>query len=358
MLAVLLLGAPAAAAAPAHRTENVILVMVDGLRWQEVFGGAVEPLLNKEQGVTDVEAAKARFWRPTAAERRQTLMPFLWSTVAVQGQLFGNRARGSDASVTNGLKFSYPGYSETLCGFVDPRVDSNKKVPNPSVSVLEWLNGKPAYRGKVAAFGMWSALPFILNRDRSGLVIAAGVEPLRSGPVTPRIALLNELKRDTSTPWPDDTQDALVFHTALEYLRENRPRVLLVLLGETDEWAHDRSYGRYLDAAARADEFIGRLWGAAQSLPQYRGKTTLIVLPDHGRGDGVRWTDHGREVADAEFVWLGVLGPDTPALGERADVQPVYSKQVASTLAAFLGETYRPEAAGAGTPILDVLPRR
>jgi hypothetical protein len=213
-------------------------------------------------------------------------------------------------------------------------------------------------RAAAAVVLLLAVLPFILNRERSGLVIAAGVEPLLSGPVTPRIALLNELKRDTSTPWPDDTQDALVFHTALEYLRERRPRVLLVLLGETDEWAHERAYGRYLDAAARADEFIGRLWAAAQAIPQYRGKTTLIVLPDHGRGDGVRWTDHGREVVGAEFVWLGVLGPDTPALGERAEASPLYSKQVASTLAAFLGETYRPDAAGAGTPITDVLPRR
>ncbi|MGI8992391.1 MAG: hypothetical protein ACR2I2_22775, partial [Bryobacteraceae bacterium] len=41
--------------------------------------------------------------------------------------------------VTNGLNFSYPGYSETLCGFADPRIKSNDKVPNPNVTVLEWL---------------------------------------------------------------------------------------------------------------------------------------------------------------------------------------------------------------------------
>jgi len=35
---------------PALKTQNVILVMTDGLRWQEVFRGADEKLMNKEHG--------------------------------------------------------------------------------------------------------------------------------------------------------------------------------------------------------------------------------------------------------------------------------------------------------------------
>jgi hypothetical protein len=40
-----------------------------------------------------------------------------------------------------------------LCGFPDPRIDSNDKVPNPNVTLFEWLHQKPAFKGKVAAFG-------------------------------------------------------------------------------------------------------------------------------------------------------------------------------------------------------------
>ena len=47
--------------------------------------------------------------------------------------------------MTNGKNFSYPGYSEILCGFSDPRIDSNAKKPNPNVTMPEWLNGKPAF---------------------------------------------------------------------------------------------------------------------------------------------------------------------------------------------------------------------
>ena len=64
---------------------------------------------------------------------------------------------------------------------------------------------------------------------------------------------------------------------ALEYLKKNRPRVLYVMLGETDEWAHGRRYDLYLDAAWRNDRFIQRLWEAAQSLPEYAGRTALLI---------------------------------------------------------------------------------
>ena len=54
--------------------------------------------------------------------------------------------------LTSGLWFSYPGYNETLSGAADPRVDSNDKVPNPNVTVLEWLNGRPGFKARC---GVW-----------------------------------------------------------------------------------------------------------------------------------------------------------------------------------------------------------
>jgi hypothetical protein len=70
------------------------------------------------------------FWRDTAAARRAVLMPFLWGTVAREGQLWGNRARRSEVRVANGRNFSHPGYNEFLTGYVDPKIDSNDKNLN------------------------------------------------------------------------------------------------------------------------------------------------------------------------------------------------------------------------------------
>ena len=354
---------PAAPAqAPAiHQTENVVLVMIDGMRWQEVFHGADSKLLEtlgsdmpgdaKERA----DLARQRYARATEAERRQALMPFMWSVISSQGQLFGNRDLGSDSHVINGFNFSYPGYSETLTGLADPRVDSNDNVPNPNPTVFEWLNERPDFAGKVAAFGAWEVFNGIFRSQKCGFVVNAGYDPLTAIPATPRLDLLNTLKRETVRIWADEPFDPVPFHTAMEYVEAKKPRVLFVGLGETDDWAHAGSYAEYLNAAHLADEYLRQIWELMQSMPEYRGKTTLIVLPDHGRGMGVKWTDHGQKVPASMQTWMAFLGPDTPPLGERKQALPVTESQIAATLAALLGQDYRATFPKAGVPIGDVM---
>jgi hypothetical protein len=352
----------AAAQAPAaHKTQNVIVVMMDGMRWQEVFHGADAELL-KVPGPDSLGDAKERaagaqklYGRDSATGRREALMPFVWSVMAAQGQVFGNRDLGSDAHVTNGINFSYPGYSETLTGIVDPRVDSNDNIPNRNVTVFEWLNAKPEFAGKVAAFGAWEVFNGIFNRERCGFVVNAGYDPLTAIPVTPEIALLNSLKAETVRFWLDEPFDPLPFHTAVEYLKAAKPHLLFIGLGETDDWAHAGSYPEYLNAAHLGDSYLKQLWDLVQSMPEYRGTTTLIILPDHGRGAGAKWTSHGKEIPESMQTWMAFLGPDTPALGERQHTGPVTESQVAATVAALLGQDYRSAVPKAGAPIADVL---
>ncbi len=345
-----------AAAQPPPKTQNVIFVMTDGLRWQEVFQGADAALLTKENGA-DPEKFKPLYWRDTAAARREILMPFLWQVIAKNGQIFGNRALGSDAAVTNGKNFSYPGYNETLTGFPDPRIDSNDNIPNPNVTVLEWLNRKSKFRGKVAAFGAWEVISSIVNGKRGGFVSNAGYDPLTAPPVTPALDLLNRTKADTRI-WGDEPFDSFAFYTALEYLKLHHPRVLYLSLGETDDWAHEGRYDLYLTATQRVDKFLKQLWDAVQSMPEYRGKTTLIFSPDHGRGEApVEWKGHGGKIPDSKYIWMAFLGPDTRALGERSKTAPVMQSQIAATLAAFLGEDYAADVPKAGQAIRDVLPQ-
>lgn len=339
------------------KTRNVIFVMTDGLRWQEVFRGADAALMDKEHGnVSDPDALKKLYWRDTPAERREVLMPFLWQTIARYGQLYGNRDLGSDAYVTNGHNFSYPGYNETLCGFADPRIDSNDKVANPNVTVLEWLQGKPDYSGRIAAFGAWDVISAVFNPARSGLVVNAGYDPFLAPPVTPEIELLNRLKGDTRV-WGDEPFDSFAFYTAVAYLKLHHPRVLYLSLGETDDWAHEGNYELYLNAAHRVDRFLRELWEAVQAMPEYRGTTTLIFSTDHGRGEApAEWKGHGENIPLSKYIWMAFLGPDTSALGVRTHIAPVTQNQIAATLAALLGENYNADVPKAGNPIGDALP--
>ena len=191
--------------------------------------------------------------------------------------------------------------------------------------------------------------------ERSGLPANGDGLPVRN-PRTDRERLLNEFAADLPVYWGGGRFDAPTMQGALEYLRTEQPRVLYVMLGETDEWAHGRRYDLYLDAAFRSDRFLRRLWETAQSLPAYRGQTALVVATDHGRGESpADWTNHGEKVPVADRIWMAVIGPDTPALGVRAGVRATQS-QLAATVAHLLGEDFRADAPRAAPPLPDVAP--
>jgi hypothetical protein len=359
LLLVFALGLWVRADAAEMKTRNVIFITTDGLRWQDVFRGAEERLMNKVNGgVPDEAALREEFWAETPEVRRARMMPFLWSEIAGRGQIFGNRDAGSEGDVTNGMRFSYPGYSEFLTGHADARIKSNKPIPNPNVNVLEWLQGCPGFAGKVAVVNAWHAMPAILNRERSRLPMWTPGAKDAGDLVFPRRAELDALIADILKPWPDEHFDAFAFAGARDYLISAKPRVLYVNFGETDEWAHGQRYDKYLASARNVDRWVRVLWETAQSIPEMRGTTTLIFTTDHGRGAGDQtWTSHGEKHLESGQWWFAVLGPDTPALGERKGCGAVTQAQTAATLARFLGEDYRAAVPEAAAAIEEVFPR-
>ncbi len=320
------------------KTENIILITFDGLRWQELFTGIDSTLMYNEDYVDNSGELNELFWAETPEERRKKLMPFFWNIIAKEGQLYGNRQYGSKVDATNGLFFSYPGYSEILTGFVDESIDSNDKINNPNKTVLEFVNEQPEFGGKVAAFASWDVFPYIINTTRSGIPVNAGFEPVEGADLTDREIFLNELLNEIPSPWGSVRLDAFTHHYALEYLKTRNPRLLYIAYGETDDFAHNGDYEATIHSAHRTDEFIRDLWNFVQNDEQYRGKTTFIITTDHGRGTQPvdQWQHHGADVEGAEEIWIAVIGPDTPALGEVKESSQLYQNQIAKTAATLL----------------------
>jgi bisphosphoglycerate-independent phosphoglycerate mutase (AlkP superfamily) len=180
--------------------------------------------------------------------------------------------------------------------------------------------------------------------------------PPRKTPDTPRDALLRELWQTTTQFDEEDVGNSFLQVALLDYVKEAHPRVLFVGYGETDNWAHQGRYDLVLESAHRTDAAIAQLWETMQSMPEYRGSTTFIITTDHGRGGGLtEWKEHGVEEKGSENVWLAVIGPDTPALGERRGGSPVIQAQIAATVAALMGRDYHAAVPRAALPIADVL---
>lgn len=322
-----------------HKTENVVIVTLDGMRWQEVFGGADSALLKNKKFTIDSAGASKKFWADDLITRRKNLFPFLWSTVVQQGQIYGNRLYENKVNTANKYKFSYPGYNEIFTGYPDTAVNSNDKILNKNINVLEFINQQPSYKYKVAAFTTWDVFPYILNKWRSGIYVNADTDSLPF--TTEKFTLINNIQTLTTRPI-GVRPDVLTYIGAREYMKEYKPKVLYIAFDETDDLAHAGMYDLYLGSAYAEDRMIEDLWKYIQSTPQYKNKTTLIITCDHGRGDKIKenWQHHGEKIEEAGEIWIAAIGPDTKPLGEIRTPMQMYQMQLASTISKLLGFTF------------------
>jgi hypothetical protein len=353
MVATALRAAPLAgpSATTRLRTRNVILVTLDGLRIQEMFGGMDAVVARKEKysGIYDLDRLRSKYWRETREERRLALWPSLWGTLVSRGVVLGDKEKGSSVQPRNPHLFSAPGYAEILTGQYQPDVTSNDVKRYPHRTVLEFVRRALGLGARqVATFGSWEGFATLSSSETGAFFTNAGYERVPPALANARMAYLGELQFEIMALWETGRSDAVTFELALEYLKTQRPRLLYIALGESDDWAHARRYDRLLDYIQVADGYLGTLWRTLQSLDAYRDRTTLILTTDHGRGvTPDDWIDHDEGIAGSEDIWIAVIGPDTPDRGDLAPYPTVHQADVAATLVRLFGlepARFNPEA--------------
>jgi hypothetical protein len=324
------------------KTQNLLIVGWDGVRWEEIFTGVDSALMTDPAFTKRSGGMRSQFWSDTVEVRRKKLFPWFWSELARDGQLYGNRTIGNTVDVANPYNLTCPGFTETLVGFADPAINSNNKVLNKSTNVLEFVNNQKEYHGKVAVFAMSNLFDYILNKPRTGLIISCDTD--RVNRPEKEFQLLNDMNELAPRPF-GERADVVTYFMAKEYLKLAHPRVLYLEMGETDDYAHAGSYDFYISTLHSQEAMIAALWKMIQSIPQYKDKTTLLIACDHGRGNEVKpqWTGHGPAIKDSKEIFILAMGPDMPALGEVSTPTQLHQGQIAATLAKFLGLDYKAE---------------
>jgi hypothetical protein len=132
--------------------------------------------------------------------------------------------------------------------------------------------------------------------------------------------------------------DELTFFMTREIMRKFAPQVMVVAFSDV-EAAHFGSYALHMSGIRTADRLAYQLWQEIEANPDYREKTTMIVLPEFGRDpDGSSTNGFFNHRANSESTrdtWMMALGVgiDKPQMIER----PIRHIDICPTMASLLG---------------------
>jgi hypothetical protein len=321
----------------------VVLLALDGVRWQEVFDGSDE---------TRAKASRRR--------RAESLMPNLHGLVGAGGVLLGDPESGTEFFASGPEFVSLPGYSEMLSGRRVTSCRDNACAATTSPTLADEVARLPgATIQGVAVVTSWPDIGRIAAQRSDRIAMSTGRnggptrELFRRDPVSR--ALVDEGAQSPAEPGSGDFRpDRLTAQVALRHLEIARPRFLFVSLGEPDEYAHRGDYAGYLRALRHADLTIGLISRALEEHARQGVRTVLFVTADHGRSKD--FAHHGSAHPESARVWLFARGTEVtrrplPAAGAR------YLADLAPTLRTVLGlGTDRHPAAG--RPLVGLLDRR
>jgi hypothetical protein len=303
----------------APRTRNIILVTIDGVRWQEIFGGAAREL---------------------PCRGASALVPNLQAL----GEAGITVGAVGEPMLSSGPKFvSLPGYREIVRGRASADCTDNECARLETPTLLDEMSD-------VAVIASWERIARVTPKNA---VVSAGRhegsrrDQLRVNARASQI--LDEGAHSRARPgYADYRPDRYTAALAKEYLRERRPRFLWVALGDTDEYAHRNDYDGYLASLRGADRLVGELWAQLGEMGEYGAETTLLVTADHGRADDFR--DHG-DAPESSRVWLVAAGGAVMPRGKVPAQRTVHLADIAPTVRVLLGLPGQ-----GGEPIEDVLP--
>jgi len=148
--------------------------------------------------------------------------------------------------------------------------------------------------------------------------------------------------------------DELSVYVMRQLMRQFAPSLLWITLHDMDV-AHSGAYSLYLEGIQRTDRLCAEIWQMIENDPEYKGRTTMFILPDFGRDSDFSASGNGfqhHRTGDplSRTTWMMALGPHIRQ--NRTVDRPLDSLDLLPTLGAMMNFA-TPTASG--KPIVEVL---
>lgn len=305
--------------------SRVVLVVIDGVRWQDVY-----------QGV-DPDLAKTYMLPPREVLGVSELVPNLHRLATEDGLAFGAPGVGEAMFASGPNYVSQPGYIEM---FSERRAFGCLSNDCPKTTEPTFVDAiAESTSGSAAVIASWEIIGRAAAVHPERLVVSTGQsrgENQAQLRVNAHAARSLEMGR-IAAAWPGHGEyrsDKYTREIALEYLEARRPRFLFVGLGDTDEYAHLGDYRGYLRALHEADATVGRILETLERMGDDGRNTTVLVTTDHGRERG--FVSHGGFAPESSRVWM-IAGGNVRPEGRVALDAPAHLSDVGPTVRELMG---------------------
>ena len=315
---------PAATPQQVH-AHTVSVLVIDGIRWQEIFTG-VDRRLARRHGIEGDSRTSSQ------------LVPNLYLLRTKEGVAVGAPGVGPALRASGPVYRSLPGYMELLSGRPAEYCLSNRcgSVRYPTL-IDRVSEGEP---GTAALFASWPHLIHAAALESERGLVSTGRTGGTNLDLLYRSQARSTLRARALAAGPSPSKgdfraDVFTAGLALDYLKHERPRLLFVSVGEADVWGHAKNYPAYLAALHDADGFVGELLVASTGLNQAGHRTTLIVTTDHGRD--AKAQEHGPGIPESARVWAIAGGFGVRRRGDVPLEHPKTLSAIAPSVVCLLG---------------------
>lgn len=243
------------------KTENVVIIIMDGPRYSETWGDSTHKLI-----------------------------PFMAKELAPKGIISTN-------FWNNGPTYTCSGHTAICTGVYQKVRNDGTELPKAPTIFQYWLKKTANKKQRAYVIASKDKLSVLTNcknrkwKDQFRPAQDCGENGLNSG-----------YRRDDVT-----------FNRSIEILKNKQPRLALINFRQPDSWGHAANWERYLSSTKKTDEYIYRIIQFLDTDEFYKGKTSVFVTNDHGRHlDGRKdgFVSHGDKCEGCRHINFYASGPD------------------------------------------------